>query len=146
MINDTKSAIKQISDIINNSIAPDSATQSTMTKASLVASQSKSNETTNLNATEAPTTTTQPTLTRDGLQKLIRRNVLGLVRLFNIEWNDALNVRQFFLIYSSLLGENFLLNAWTSFAFFFFLRFISSFDSSCSMDECSIEFMRREWD
>lgn len=96
MINDTKSAIKQISDIINNSIAPDSATQSTMTKASLMASQSKSNETTNLNATDAPTTTTQPTLTRDGLQKLIRRNVLGLVRLFNIEWNDALNVRQFF--------------------------------------------------
>ncbi|XP_031774486.1 uncharacterized protein LOC100870517 isoform X3 [Apis florea] len=91
MINDTKSAIKQISDIINNSIAPDSATQSTMTKASLMASQSKSNETTNLNATDAPTTTTQPTLTRDGLQKLIRRNVLGLVRLFNIEWNDALN-------------------------------------------------------
>ncbi|XP_006568992.1 uncharacterized protein LOC100576118 [Apis mellifera] len=97
MINDTKSAIKQISDIINNSIAPDSATQNTMTKASLMAPQSTNNETsaTNLNATEttteAPTTTTQPTLTREGLQKLIRRNVLGLVRLFNIEWNDALN-------------------------------------------------------
>lgn len=104
MINDTKSAIKQISDIINNSIAPDSATQNTMTKASLMAPQSTNNETsaTNLNATEttteAPTTTTQPTLTREGLQKLIRRNVLGLVRLFNIEWNDALNVRQY-LIY-----------------------------------------------
>lgn len=107
MINDTKSAIKQISDIINNSIAPDSATQSTMTKASLMAPQSTNNETnaTNLNATEttteASTTTTQSTLTREGLQKLIRRNVLGLVRLFNIEWNDALNVRQC-LIYSLL--------------------------------------------
>ena len=104
MINDTKSAIKQISDIINNSIAPDSATQNTMTKASLMAPQSTNNETT----TEAPTTTTQPTLTREGLQKLIRRNVLGLVRLFNIEWNDALNVRQFNLFLTYFL-ENFLL-------------------------------------
>lgn len=115
MINDTKSAIKQISDIINNSIAPDSATQNTMTKASLMAPQSTNNETsaTNLNATEttteAPTTTTQPTLTREGLQKLIRRNVLGLVRLFNIEWNDALNVRQLFNLFLTYFLENFLL-------------------------------------
>lgn len=101
--NDTKSAIKQISEIIGNNIAPDSATQSTKTTASLTVPDSTSagTNTTAVNATE--TTTSSPTsttrapyvLTRSTLQTIIRRNVLGLVRLFNIEWKDALNVRSF---------------------------------------------------
>ncbi|CAL7936915.1 unnamed protein product [Xylocopa violacea] len=87
MVNDTRSAIKQISDIINNTIAPDSATQSSMMKESLVAAT-----TTNATETSSMTTTAAPyVLTRTELQRLIRRNVLGLVRLFNIEWSDALN-------------------------------------------------------
>lgn len=49
-----------------------------------------SNETINSNdtTTEAPFK-----LTQNLLQTLIRRNVKGLVRLFNIEWNDAVKVR-----------------------------------------------------
>lgn len=86
MVNDTKSAIKQISEIINNTIQPDSATQSTVMSAQLTAAAS-----TNANATENATTPAPYVLTRSGLQTLIRRNVLGLVRLFNIEWKDALN-------------------------------------------------------
>ncbi|XP_043253202.1 uncharacterized protein LOC122397831 [Colletes gigas] len=96
MINDTRSAIKQIGEIVNNSIVPDSATQSSMMSGSLTAVDADRN-TTGVNGTEttttSPTTTTQSSalLTRSGLQTLIRRNVLGLVRLFNIEWKDALN-------------------------------------------------------
>ncbi|CAK9825911.1 hypothetical protein ANTRET_LOCUS3842 [Anthophora retusa] len=98
-INDTRSAIKQISDIINNSIAPDSAIQSTMTNGALTSAglNNSGRNVTSVNATEtmtnASTTTTEApyVLTRATLQRLIRRNVLGLVRLFNIEWKDALN-------------------------------------------------------
>lgn len=43
---------------------------------------------TNVTTTEAPFV-----LTQSVLQGIIRRNVKGLVRLFNIEWKDALNVR-----------------------------------------------------
>ncbi|XP_026671405.1 uncharacterized protein LOC108627443 [Ceratina calcarata] len=102
MFNDTKSAIKQISNIINNTIAPDSATQSTMMTAQLTAAASTDEQknATNVNATETTTTPAPYVLTRSGLQTLIRRNVLGLVRLFNIEWKDALdqsemNVKEF---------------------------------------------------
>ncbi|XP_053999664.1 uncharacterized protein LOC128887609 isoform X1 [Hylaeus anthracinus] len=99
-INDTKSAIQQIGEIVNNSIVPDSATQSSMMSGSLTAinTNATANKTADLNGTEtttttSPTTTTETTvlLTRSDLQSLIRRNVLGLVRLFNIEWKDALN-------------------------------------------------------
>ncbi|KOC71302.1 hypothetical protein WH47_00059 [Habropoda laboriosa] len=100
-INDTRSAIKQISTIINNSIAPDSATQSTMTSGALTSIDSTSSGTnmTTVNATETTTTSPMRTteapyvLTRTTLQSLIRRNVLGLVKLFNLEWKEALNVR-----------------------------------------------------
>ncbi|XP_017766351.1 PREDICTED: uncharacterized protein LOC108555287 [Eufriesea mexicana] len=93
-INDTRSAIKQISEMINNSIASDSATQSSMMSGSLTAADSTSagSNVTTVNNNETTTTTQAPAaLTRSGLQSLIRRNVLGLVRLFNIEWKDALN-------------------------------------------------------
>ncbi|XP_076676619.1 uncharacterized protein LOC143373333 [Andrena cerasifolii] len=105
--NDTKSAIQQISSIINNNIMPDSATQSSVTSNSLSIVASTSNiNTTTVNATgtttTSPTTTTQAPyiLTRSGVQTLIRRNILGLVRLFNIEWKEAwnqsdVNVREF---------------------------------------------------
>lgn len=80
---------------------PDSATQSSMTSNSLSIVASTSNvNTTTVNATgtatTSPTTTTQApfVLTRSGVQSLIRRNILGLVRLFNIEWKEALNVRE----------------------------------------------------
>ncbi|XP_078048189.1 uncharacterized protein LOC144475794 [Augochlora pura] len=97
--NDTKSAIQQISNIINNSIAPDSATQSSVPRGSLTATAASTSpkNASSANATDvttmAPTTTTEENfvLTRSSLQSLIRRNVLGLVKLFNIEWSDALN-------------------------------------------------------
>ncbi|XP_068971058.1 uncharacterized protein [Bombus flavifrons] len=91
-ISDTTSAIKEIATIINNSIAPDSATASTIMKGSL--KDADSSNMTNVNGTETTTsipTTTPFVLTRQALQSLIRRNVLGLVKLFNIEWKDALN-------------------------------------------------------
>ena len=105
--NDTKSAIQQISSIISNNIMPDSATQSSVASNSLSIVAGTSNiNTTTVNATgtttTSPTTTTQAPfiLTRNGVQSLIRRNVLGLVRLFNIEWKEAwnqsdVNVREF---------------------------------------------------
>ncbi|XP_015431267.1 PREDICTED: uncharacterized protein LOC107187635 [Dufourea novaeangliae] len=98
--NDTKSAFQQISEIINNGIAPDSATQSSMPRGSLtvIGATSPPRDMTAVNETETttmlPATTTEAppfVLTRGSLQTLIRRNVLGLVRLFNIEWRDALN-------------------------------------------------------
>lgn len=96
--NDTRSAIQQISNLINTNIVPDSATESSRSSDSLtvVSSSATGRNMTTANATESsttePTTTTAaPVLTRSGLQTLIRRNVLGLVRLFNIEWSEALN-------------------------------------------------------
>ncbi|XP_076276421.1 uncharacterized protein LOC143207157 [Lasioglossum baleicum] len=107
-INDTRSAFQQISDMINNNIAPDSATQGSMPRGSLTATvaSTSSKNTSSTNETEAattgPTSTTAApfVLTRSSIQSLIRRNVLGLVKLFNLEWNEALNqseinVRQF---------------------------------------------------
>ncbi|XP_076760961.1 uncharacterized protein LOC143429311 [Xylocopa sonorina] len=100
MVNDTRSAIKQISDIVNNNIAPDSATQSSMMRESLVAATSTVGNATTTNGTATTTTEAPFVLTRSGLQRIIRRNVLGLVRLFNIEWSEAwnqseTNVREF---------------------------------------------------
>nr|XP_031839615.1 uncharacterized protein LOC116430086 [Nomia melanderi]XP_031839616.1 uncharacterized protein LOC116430086 [Nomia melanderi]XP_031839617.1 uncharacterized protein LOC116430086 [Nomia melanderi]XP_031839618.1 uncharacterized protein LOC116430086 [Nomia melanderi] len=94
--NDTRSALQQISEIINNSISPDSATQSSMPSGSLTAVSTPRNAT-SANGTESATTPSTTTtqapfvLTRNSLQSLIRRNVLGLVKLFNLEWSDALN-------------------------------------------------------
>ncbi|XP_044014351.1 uncharacterized protein LOC122856664 isoform X2 [Aphidius gifuensis] len=92
-VNETKAAIQQISEIVSNSISPETTTS----KLPLMSKKTSSNDTINSNgtSTEAPFT-----LTQSVLQTLIRRNVKGLVRLFNIEWNDAVkqskkNVKQF---------------------------------------------------
>ncbi|XP_076393816.1 uncharacterized protein LOC100883581 [Megachile rotundata] len=91
-INDTSSAIKQITEIINNNIAPDSATQASMTSAlTAINSTNTTGNATSSSITTTPRPSMNFTLTRGSLQRLIRRNVLGLVRLFNIEWKDALN-------------------------------------------------------
>lgn len=98
--NDTHSAIQQIGQIINEAVPPEPARKPAKkplpTKKPLQANKTSSltaavNGTT---TTPAPTTTTEAPfmLTRPLLQSLIRRNVKGLVRLFNIEWRDALNV------------------------------------------------------
>ncbi|KOX70918.1 hypothetical protein WN51_03347 [Melipona quadrifasciata] len=92
-INDTASAIKQITAIINNSIVPDSATASSVAKESLAPANS-TDVPSGQNGTETTTstpTTTPVVLTRKTVEKLIRRNILGLVRVLNIEWNEALN-------------------------------------------------------
>lgn len=114
--NDTQSAIKQISSIISNSIGPDTTTSKSTSNDSLMESSKMSmisdqNET--AMTTEATMTSTKqtPTLTRSELQSLITRNVKGLVRLFNIEWQDALKVRSIQLV--------FLYIAYFSFLFFF---------------------------
>ncbi|XP_035737719.1 uncharacterized protein LOC118448493 [Vespa mandarinia] len=103
--NDTQSAIKQISSIISNSIGPDTTTSKSMISDSLMESSKTSminerNETTM--TTEATMTNMKqtPLLTRSELQSLITRNIKGLIRLFNIEWQDALkqsdvNVNEF---------------------------------------------------
>ncbi|XP_076641226.1 uncharacterized protein LOC143352532 [Halictus rubicundus] len=107
-INDTRSALQQISEMINNNIAPDSATQASVPRGSLTATAATTSSKNMSSTNETETTTARPTstteapfvLTRSSIQTLIRRNVLGLVKLFNLEWNEALNqsdinVRQF---------------------------------------------------
>nr|KAF7427739.1 hypothetical protein H0235_007433 [Vespula pensylvanica] len=93
--NDTQSAIKQITSIISNSIGPDTTTNRSTSSDSLMESSKTSmmrdrNET--AITTEATMTNTKqtPVLTRSELQSLITRNIKGLIRLFNIEWQDAL--------------------------------------------------------
>lgn len=112
--NDTRSAIQQISNIIGENFEPDTTAQPPIVKsnplqvhnATTVATTSLSNDQNNLSSNEAnvnvttvdvTTTTTTTTeapfrFTRTGLQDLLSRNLRGLVRLFNIEWQDALNV------------------------------------------------------
>lgn len=111
--NDTRSAIQQISNIIGENLEPDTTAQPPIVRsnplqvhnATTVATTSLSNDQNNLSSNEAnvnvttvnvTTTTTMTTeapfrFTRTGLQDLISRNLRGLVRLFNIEWQDALN-------------------------------------------------------
>ncbi|XP_012537436.1 uncharacterized protein LOC105837316 [Monomorium pharaonis] len=100
--NDTRSAIKQISNLINQNIEPDPTTRRPtgshplmVTEATTVAPSVDQNNTssnmTNVNATMTTTTQAPFRLTPTNLQNLILRNVRGLVRLFNIEWQDALN-------------------------------------------------------
>ncbi|XP_025993775.2 uncharacterized protein LOC105206926 isoform X2 [Solenopsis invicta] len=100
--NDTRSAIKQITGIINQTIEPDSPTRRPGSRPSMVAeartiapSVDKNNTSSmaDVNATMTTTTTTPAPfrLTPTNIRNLILRNVRGLVRLFNIEWQDALN-------------------------------------------------------
>lgn len=51
----------------------------------------------NANTTMRTTTRAPFRLTPTNLQNLIRRNIRGLVRLFNIEWQDALNVSFYYI-------------------------------------------------
>ncbi|XP_014475853.1 PREDICTED: uncharacterized protein LOC106745090 [Dinoponera quadriceps] len=108
--NDTRSAIQQINNIIEENFEPDTTTQLpnrsnllTMPDAKpTTPSEDQTNMFSNLadvNVTTTATTTTARTtttpkpfkFTRNGVQSLIMRNLRGLVRLFNIEWQDALN-------------------------------------------------------
>ncbi|XP_071641957.1 uncharacterized protein [Temnothorax longispinosus] len=102
--NDTRSAIQQISNIINQSIEPDPTTlrpvsshpliaaDATTTIAPSIDQNNTSSDVAGVNATTTTSTTQAPfRLTPTNLQNLIRRNLRGLVRLFNIEWQDALN-------------------------------------------------------
>ncbi|XP_029173864.1 uncharacterized protein LOC114942629 [Nylanderia fulva] len=108
--NDTRSAIKQISNIISENIVPDTTTQpprvsssnslqvnnmsSTTVATSLNDQNDLSSNLTTVNVTMSPTTTTTQApfrFTQSGLANLLSRNLRGLVRLFNIEWQDALN-------------------------------------------------------
>ncbi|XP_018358614.1 PREDICTED: uncharacterized protein LOC108758251 [Trachymyrmex cornetzi] len=104
--NDTRSAIKQISSIINQNIEPDPTTRRsvnshhslTVANTTTVAPMNEQNNTSSdmvgVNTTTTMTTSTTQApfrLTPTNLQNLIRRNLRGLVRLFNIEWQEALN-------------------------------------------------------
>ncbi|XP_070163265.1 uncharacterized protein [Polyergus mexicanus] len=107
--NDTRSAIQQINSIIGENFEPD-----TTARPSIVSSNSLqvndvttvtatsndqndlSSNTASINVTTMRTTTMRTTeapfrFTRNGLQDLISRNLRGLMRLLNIEWQDALN-------------------------------------------------------
>ncbi|XP_011638868.1 uncharacterized protein LOC105428318 [Pogonomyrmex barbatus] len=102
--NDTRSAIQQISNLISQNIEPDPTTRSPVSSHPLMVTDARtvapsndqstvSSDMANANATTTMTTTTSRPfrLTPTGLQTLIRRNLRGLIRLFNIEWQDALN-------------------------------------------------------
>ncbi|XP_066588019.1 uncharacterized protein, partial [Prorops nasuta] len=97
--NDTRSAIQQIGRLINENLAPEATTSVTIrpvTSGSLVSNESTTAASTTestmpANGTTAATTTEPYRLSRTQLQTLVRRNFRGLVRLFNIEWADALN-------------------------------------------------------
>ncbi|KAL6441598.1 hypothetical protein ACFW04_003618 [Cataglyphis niger] len=107
--NDTRSAIQQISNIIGENFEPDTTVRSpvvssnslqvddatTVTATSNDQNDLSSNEA-SINVTTMTTTTMRTTeapfrFTRNGLQDIISRNLRGLMRLFNIEWQDALN-------------------------------------------------------
>lgn len=93
-MNETRSAIEQISVLVSNNIAPETTTVRGGTGHALG----------DKGATTEPTITTTSASEDDGeekpfkltpseLQTLVRRNLRGLIRLFNIEWRDALNVK-----------------------------------------------------
>ncbi|XP_033210975.1 uncharacterized protein LOC117169026 isoform X2 [Belonocnema kinseyi] len=94
-VNDTRSAIGQISELLSNGIAPDPTTKKPGTSSMIIQTTTVKNDITNATDNSSTTTTAAPfVLTRSGLQGIIRRNVKGLVRLFNIEWRDAINQSQ----------------------------------------------------
>lgn len=100
--NDTRSAIKQISNLVSQNIEPDPTTRRPANSHPLMVAEARtiapsvdqnntSTDMTDVNATTTTTTAAPFRLTSTNLQNLIRRNLRGLVRLFNIEWQDALN-------------------------------------------------------
>ncbi|XP_008547310.1 uncharacterized protein LOC103571086 isoform X1 [Microplitis demolitor] len=95
-VNETRSTIEQIGDILSQNIYPDTTTS----KASLVSTKAKNSGSVpgsaDVTIKDSPNNQTSTTeapfrLTRNLLQNIVRRNVRGLVRLFNIEWRDAIN-------------------------------------------------------
>ncbi|XP_046615834.1 uncharacterized protein LOC124303087 isoform X1 [Neodiprion virginianus] len=93
-VNDTKSAVNQIGAIVNSNLSPDvSSTSRPSTTSS--ATTSVTGTLIDANTTMTTTTTEAPfVLTRSELLGIIRRNLRGLVRLFNIEWREALSQSQ----------------------------------------------------
>ncbi|KAG7198390.1 hypothetical protein KM043_005781 [Ampulex compressa] len=102
--NDTRSAIQQINEIVNNNIAIDTTTSRATTSGSFrgggSASSSSSADQTNVSSNLAGSNTTSGgeekeerpyQLTRNGVLDIISRNLKGLRRLFNIEWREALD-------------------------------------------------------
>ncbi|XP_072746894.1 uncharacterized protein [Anoplolepis gracilipes] len=106
-VNDTRSAIQQINDFIGQSFEPDTTAKPVSSNTLQVndtttvgtPSNDQNDLSSNLgtvNATTMSTTTMSSTdapfkFTRNSFQELISRNWRGLLRLFNIEWRDALN-------------------------------------------------------
>ncbi|CAL1685331.1 unnamed protein product [Lasius platythorax] len=105
--NDTRSAIQQISNIIGENFVPDTTARPPMVSSNslqvndMTTVATSSNDQNDLSSNLASTnvTTMRPTTTSQapfrftptGLQDILTRNLRGLVRLFNIEWQDALN-------------------------------------------------------
>lgn len=107
--NDTRSAIKQINTIIGENFEPDTTARPSIVSSNslqvndvttVTATSNDQNDLSNnmasINVTTMRTTTMRTTeapfkFTRNGLQDLISRNLRGLMRLLNIEWQDALN-------------------------------------------------------
>lgn len=123
--NDTRSAIQQISDIISQNFEPDMPTQVSNNSLAIVnettaaPSDDQNNVSSNLADTNVTTTTTTQRpfrFTPNGLQELLRRNLRGLVRLFNIEWQEALNVSFYYIIYISKFSCMYSLNCYSTIA------------------------------
>ncbi|KAM0727606.1 hypothetical protein ACS0PU_005855 [Formica fusca] len=107
--NDTRSAIKQINTIIGENFEPDTTARPSIVSSNslqvndvttVTATSNDQNDLSSnmasINVTTMRTTTMRTTeapfkFTRNGLQDLISRNLRGLMRLLNIEWQDALN-------------------------------------------------------
>lgn len=94
--------------VSSNSLQVDNATTVTATSND---QNDLSSNVASINVTTMTTTTMRTTaapfkFTRNGLQDIISRNLRGLMRLFNIEWQDALNV-SFYYINSIYLFINF---------------------------------------
>lgn len=89
--NDTRSAVQQISSILNEAIVPDPVPTKTpaMGRSQSSPTPGEGNDATTPEGSEEDSGEFQ--LTRSLLLRIIGRNLRGLVRLFNIEWRDALN-------------------------------------------------------
>ncbi|XP_020283041.1 uncharacterized protein LOC109853985 isoform X4 [Pseudomyrmex gracilis] len=106
--NDTRSAIQQISNIVSQTVEPEMPSARSRvssnplmvvnTTTTIAPGSDQNNMSSNMASVNVTTTTMRTTttmepfrLTRNGLLQLLSRNIRGLIRLFNIEWQDALN-------------------------------------------------------
>ena len=96
-MNETRSAIQQISALVEGNFGPETTTPrgGTTTAQTTSTTTTQRPTTTSSDSTDETVTTTEEPykLTRSGLEGIVRRNLRGLIRLFNIEWRDAVNVR-----------------------------------------------------